>query len=95
MDEASLLLASMSAPLPQLPTGYQRLFATADHFSINQVIKHDSSLVQPSLPEPTCAPPIPDQSLVGTSVDLHSSSTHHSIIKDEPRESKPNESPEF
>ena len=62
-----------------------------------------------SLPEPICAQPfpdqylvgknvaqpVPDQSLVRTSVDLHSSSTHYSIIKDEPPESKPNESPQF
>ena len=58
------------------------------------MIKHDSSLVQPSLPEPTCALPAPDQSLVGTS-DLYSSSTHYLIIKDEPPESKPTESPQF
>ena len=40
------------------------------------------------------AQPVPNQSLVETS-DLYSSSTHYLIIKDEPPESKPTESPQF
>ena len=55
MDEASRLLATLSDPLPQLPAGYQRLFTPTERLSTNQVIKHDSSLVEFSLPEPTCA----------------------------------------
>jgi len=54
MDKASSVLESLTAPSPQLPVGYQRLSAAADHPPTDKEIDSHSSLVQAPLPEPGC-----------------------------------------
>ena len=82
MDKASAVLESLTVSSPQRPTGYQRLSAPADHPPVDKEIDLDSSLVQYPLPEPGCTKPVPDQPLVGKSVDVdHSvSEEHHSHV---------------
>ena len=82
MDKASAVLESLTAPSPQLPDGDQHLSATADRSPADKEIDQDSSLVQPSLPEPGFAKPVPDQPLVGKSVDSSSPPVNHSVSKD-------------
>lgn len=69
MDKASVVLESLTTPSPQLPIGYQRLSAAADRPPPDNEIGSHSSLVQASLPEPGCVQLVPDQPLVGKSVD--------------------------
>ena len=71
MDKASIVLESLSTPSPQLPVGYQRLSAAADHSPPDKEIVSHSPLVQAPLPEPGYAQPVPDQPLVRQSV-IHS-----------------------
>jgi len=82
MDKASAVLESLTAPSPQLRGGDQHLSATADHSPAEKEIDQDSSLVQPSLPEPGYAKPVPDQPLVGKSVDSSSPPVDHSVSKE-------------
>jgi len=82
MDKASSVLESLSAPSPQLLAGYQCLSAPQDHPPAAQEIYHDSSLVQPPLPKPGCTQPIPDQPLVGKSVDSSSLPVDHSVSEE-------------
>jgi len=79
MDRASSVLESLSAPSPQLPVGYQRLSATADHPPPDKDTNSHSSLVQTPLPEPGYTQPVPDQPLVGKGVDSSSPPLDHSI----------------
>ncbi|CAA3032931.1 Hypothetical predicted protein [Olea europaea subsp. europaea] len=82
MDKASIVLESITAPSPQLPIGYQRLSAAVDCPLVDKDIDSNSSLVQAPLPEPGCAKPIPDQPLVGKSVNLSSPHVDHSVSEE-------------
>jgi len=81
MDKASIVLKSLTAPLPQLPVGYQRLFAATDRPPADKEIDSNPSRVQAPLPKLGCAQPIPDQPLVGKSVDS-SSPPDHSVSEE-------------
>jgi len=67
MDKASTVLESLTASSPQLPIFYQRL--SVDRLPVDKEIDLNSSLVQAPLPEPGYTKPVPDQPLVGKSVD--------------------------
>ena len=82
MDKASAVLESLTAPSPQLPDGDQHLSATVDRSPTDKDIDQDSSLVQPPLPEPGSAKPVPDQPLVGKSDDSSSPPIDQSISKE-------------
>ena len=82
MDRASIILESLTAPSPQLLVGYQRLSAIAERSPADKEINQDSSLVQPPLPASGSAKPIPDQPLVGKSVDSSSPPADHSISEE-------------
>jgi len=82
MDKASGVLDSLTAPSPQLPIGYQRLSAAVDHSPVDKEIDLDSSLVQAPLPEPGCAPPVPNQPLVGKDVNSSSPPIDHSVSEE-------------
>ena len=80
MDKASAILESLTASSPQLPIGYQRL--SSDPLPIDKEIDLDSSLVRLPLSEPGCAKPVPDQPLVGESVNLGSPPVDHSVSEE-------------
>jgi len=80
MDKDSAILESLRGSSPNLPVGYQRL--SIDYLPTDKEIDIDSSLVQAPLPEPCCAKPIPDQPLVGKSVDSGSPLVNHSVSED-------------
>jgi len=82
MDKASAVLESLTAPSPQLSDGDQHLSATADCSPADKEIDQNSSLVQPPLPEPRCAKPVPDQPLVKKSVDSSSPPVDHSVSEE-------------
>jgi len=82
MDKASAVLESLTASSPQFPEGYQRLSATADSPPVDKEIALNYSLVQPPLPEPGFAKPVPDQPLVGKSVDSGSPPINHSVLEE-------------
>ena len=68
MDKASSVLESLAVPSPQLPAGYQRLFATADCPPTDHKFGLHTSLVQSPLPEPGSTQLVPDQPVVGDRV---------------------------
>jgi len=80
MDKAFAILESLTASSPQLPIGYQCL--SANHLPVDKEIDLDSSLVQAPLPEPGCAEPVPDQPLVGNSVDSSSPPVDHFVLEE-------------
>ena len=80
MDKASVVLESLTTSSPQLPVGYQRL--SSDPLAVDKEIELDSSLVHPPLSELGCAKPIPDQPLVGESVDLGSPLFDHFVSEE-------------
>ncbi|CAA3018919.1 Hypothetical predicted protein [Olea europaea subsp. europaea] len=82
MDKASSVLESLTVPSPQLHVGYQRLSPAADHLPTDKEIDSNSSLAQAPLPEPGCTQPVPDQPLVGKSVDSSSPSVDHSVSEE-------------
>ena len=82
MDKASAVLESLTAPSPQLPDGDQHLSATADSPPVDEEISLNPSLVHAPLPEPGCAKPVPDQPLVGKSVDSSSPPVDHSVSEE-------------
>lgn len=81
MEKASAVLKSLRGSSPQLPDGDQHLFTTADSPPVDEEISLNYSLVQAPLPEPGCAKPVPDQPLVGKSVDSSSPPVDHSVSK--------------
>jgi len=81
MDKASAILESLTAPSPQLPIGYQHLSAAVDRSPIYKEIDSNYSLIHAPLPKPGCAKLVPNQPLVGKSVDL-SSPPDHSISEE-------------
>ena len=83
MDKASTVLESLPAPSPQLPIGYQRLSAAADHLPPNNEIGSHFSLVQAPLPEPGCSQPVLDPPLVGKGVDSSSTPLKHSVSEEQ------------
>lgn len=82
MDKASVVLEILTAPSPQLLVGYQHLSVAADRSPTDKEIDSYSSLVQPPLPEPSYALPVPDQPLVGKSVDSSSPPVDHSVSEE-------------
>lgn len=77
MDKASAVLEILTTSSPQLLVGYQRL--SSYPLPIDKEIDLDSSFVCPPLSEPGCAKPVPNQPLVGESVNLGSPPRVHSI----------------
>jgi len=80
MDKAFAILESLKTSFPQLPIGYQRL--SLDTPSIDKEIDLDSSLVHPPSSKPGYAKPIPDQPLVGKTVDLGSPPVDHFVSEE-------------
>lgn len=80
MEKSSIVLESLTVSSPRLPVGYQRLSSNPLH--IDKYIDFDSSLVHPPLFKPCCANPVPDQPLVGESVDLDWPPVDHCVLED-------------
>jgi len=80
MDKASAALEILTVSSPQLPVGYQRF--SLDPLPVDNEIGLDCSLFRPPPSEPGCAKPVPDQPLVGTSVNSGSPLVDHSISEE-------------
>ena len=81
-DKASAFLESLIAPSPQLPDGDQHLSATIDRSPVDEEIALNPSLVQAPLPKLGCAKPVPDQPLVGQSVESSSPPVDHFVSEE-------------
>lgn len=68
MDKSSKVLEDLTAHQPQLLVGYQRLSSIP--LPVGKEIDLDSSLTHPSLPEHNSLVLVPNQPLVGKSVNL-------------------------